>query len=322
MWPGVAVCLLAAVTALATQQLVPGVSALLVAILLGVIVAHTVQLPARLSPGVAVAARGLLRAGIVLLGLQLVLGDILALGWAAIGVVVAVVGLGMCGTVLMGRLLRMSWGQSVLIAAGFSICGAAAVAAVEGSIEREDEDVATAIALVVLFGTLMIGAVPLLLALTQFPPQVQGMIAGGSIHEVAQVVAAGGLIGGGALTTAVVVKLARVLMLAPVVTVLALLRRHAASDAGVGTARPPLVPVFVVGFLGAAVLRTLVPLPDPVLEVAHLLQGLLLSAAMFALGLGVHISMLRRTGPRPFLLGALATLLVTGVATSGFLFLA
>ncbi|WP_162802838.1 YeiH family protein [Ornithinimicrobium avium] len=323
LWPGLLACLAAALVALGIQQLVPGLSALLVAILLGVAVAHAVALPRSLQPGIAVSGKRLLRLGIVLLGFQLALDDILALGWGTIAVVVAVVSAGLVGTVLVGRRLGLTHGQSVLIAAGFSICGAAAVAAVEGSVEREDEDVATAIALVVVFGTLMIGVVPAVLALTGLPLEVKGMIAGGSIHEVAQVVAAGGIIGGGALATAVLVKLARVLMLAPVVTVLGLLeRRHAGEAVPAGAKRPPLVPLFVVGFLAAALLRTVVPLPDLVLDAAHLLQVLLLSAAMFALGLGVHVSMLKAAGARPFVLGAFATVLVSAVATTGFLLVA
>ena len=322
-WPGVLACLAAALVALGVQRLVPGLSALLVAVLLGVATSHLVRLPRTLQPGVAVSAKRLLRLGILLLGLQLALDDIVALGWGTIAVVVAIVALGLTGTVLMGRRLGLSRGQSVLIASGFSICGAAAVAAVEGSVEREDEDVATAIALVVIFGTVMIGAAPALLAMTGLPVEVQGMIAGGSIHEVAQVVAAGGIIGGGALATAVLVKLARVLMLAPVVTVLGVLERRRVDVAGrEGAARPPLVPLFVVGFLAAAVLRTVVPLPGLVLDGAHQLQVLLLSAAMFALGLGVHVSMLRKAGPRPFVLGALATVLVSAVATGGVLLVA
>ena len=321
--PGLLLSFAVAGLAYGLGMLVPVASPALAAILVGALAANLGLLPPALKPGLDLAAKPVLRIGIVLLGLQLALDDIVALGWGTIAVVVAIVSAGLGGTVLMGRWLGLSRGQSVLIASGFSICGAAAVAGVEGTVEREDEDVATAIALVVIFGTVMIGAAPALLALTGLPADVQGMIAGGSIHEVAQVVAAGGIIGGGALATAVLVKLARVVMLAPVVTVLGLLERRRVGAAGrEGASRPPLVPLFVVGFLAAALLRTFVPLPGPVLDGAHQLQVLLLAAAMFALGLGVHVSMLRKAGPRPFVLGALATVLVSAVATGGFLIVA
>ncbi|MDO5738625.1 MAG: putative sulfate exporter family transporter [Ornithinimicrobium sp.] len=321
IWPGLAVCLGAAAVAYGIQTVIPGLSALLVAILLGVTVSHAVRLPQVLQPGIKVAAKRVLRIGIVLLGLQLALDDILDLGWAMLGVVVVIVAGGLLGTVLIGRLLHLPAPQALLIACGFSICGAAAVAGVEGTIEREDEDVATAIALVVVFGTLMIGIAPLALSLTSLSSHDQGLIAGGSIHEVAQVVAAGGLIGGGALSAAVVVKLARVLMLAPVVTVLGLLerRRTAGTQHASDTARPPLVPLFVAGFLAAALLRTFAPMPALALATGQQLQVLLLSAAMFALGLGVHVSMLRKAGIRSFALGGLSTVLVASIATGGVL---
>lgn len=322
VWPGLLLCLAAAAVAYGVQQMIPGLSALLVAILLGVLVSHAVRLPQVLKPGIKVAAKRVLRIGIVLLGLQLALNDILDLGWAMLGVVVVIVAGGLVGTVWLGRLLRLPTAQALLIGCGFSICGAAAVAGVEGIIEREDEDVATAIALVVVFGTLMIGIAPLALALFgDLSTYDQGLIAGGSIHEVAQVVAAGGLIGGGALSAAVVVKLARVLMLAPVVTVLGLLERRRTAGAAPGSdaARPPLVPLFVAGFLAAALLRTFVPMPGLALATGEQLQVLLLSAAMFALGLGVHVSMLRKAGIRSFALGGLSTILVASIATGGVL---
>lgn len=306
---------------MAIQRMVPGLSALLVAILLGLVVSHLVHLPAIVQPGVQLSAKRLLRLGIVFLGLQLALDDIIGLGWPMLIVVVAIVSCGLIGTVLVGRLLGLPAPQVLLIACGFSICGAAAVAAVEGTVEREDEDVAIAIALVVIFGTIMIGVGPALLSLTGLAPETQGMIVGGATHEVAQVVAAGGLIGGGALAAAVVVKLARVLMLASVVTMIGLLQRRDSGGAGTehtGT-RPPLVPLFIAGFLAAAVVRTFVPLPEVVFTIGQQAQVLLLSAAMFALGLGVHVSMLRRAGSKAFLLGGLSTVLVGTVATIGVL---
>lgn len=317
-WPGVGLCLAAGLLAVGVHKLLPMVSALLVAVLLGIGTAHLVRLPEAVRPGVAWSAKRLLRLGIVLLGLQLALDDIVALGWRMILVVVAIVGLGICGTVLIGRLLRMRRSESILIAAGFSICGAAAVAAVDGTIEREEEDTATAIALVVIFGTAMIGIAPMLVQLSGLAPQIAGMIIGGSVHEVAQVVAAGGIVGGGALATAVIVKLARVLMLAPVVTVLSLIERRRVGTRS-GGSRPPLVPLFILGFLATAGLRTLTTLPAPVINAGAFAETLLLSSAMYALGLGVHVRMLRRAGWRPLLLGGLSTLLVGTIATTGVL---
>ena len=118
------------------------------------------RLPATWDAGLLFSSKKLLRAGIVLMGLQLVLSDILALGPGMLVVVVAVVVVGIAGTYVAGRLLKLSVTQSLLIASGFSICGAAAVAAADGVLDAEEEEVVTAVALVVIFGTLMIPLVP------------------------------------------------------------------------------------------------------------------------------------------------------------------
>lgn len=313
--PGLAMAFGAAAAAWAVQQVVPALSALLVAILMGVIMSHVWQVPAVLGPGMGVAAKQVLRLGVVVLGLQLALDDILGLGVGVLAVVVLIVGLGILGTLALGRWMGVPRTLTLLVACGFSICGAAAVAAVEGSTDSDEEDVAAAIGLVVLFGTVMIVLCPLLLSLLGVDDRTRGLIAGGAIHEVAQVVAAGGIIGGGALAVAVVVKLARVLMLAPVILVLSLVRRRAGVTDGEGL--PPLVPLFVVGFLAMALLRTFAALPPAVLDLGQLLQTLLLGAAMFALGAGVHVRLLRRVGRRPFVLGLASTVLVFVLATAG-----
>lgn len=316
LWPGLTLCGIAALFSMAVNLLVAPLSALLVAILLGALVGNLLHLPAVVRPGVSVAAKRVLRIGIVLLGLQLVLGDILGLGWPMVLVVVAVVAAGMMATLLVGRWLGIAWTRRVLIACGFSICGAAAVAAAAGVVGADEDDVATSLGLVVLFGTLMIPVVPLLAGLSQMPERAAGLWAGGSIHEVAQVVAAGGVIGPDALTVAVVVKLARVLMLAPVIAALALVVRRRAARSGTSV-RPPVVPLFVVGFLAMATLASLQVIPEQMLSWVKVLQTFLLAAAMFALGLGVRFASLVKVGPRPFVLGLVSTVVVATVAWLG-----
>ncbi|GAB3542329.1 YeiH family protein [Arthrobacter tecti] len=318
--PGLLLCAAAVVIALSVQLLLPGVSPLIIAIVLGIVVTNSVTLPASTAPGLAVASRRLLRLGIVFLGLQLVLDDILSLGAPMLAVVVCVVFGGIFGTLLMGGLLRMRPAQVLLIACGFSICGAAAVAAVEGASDAEEEDVVTAVALVVIFGTLLIPLIPLAGQLLGLGPELTGLWAGASVHEVAQVVAAGGLIGGGALSAAVLVKLARVLLLAPVVTVLSVrqrVRQRRSGAAGLHAARPPIVPLFILGFLAMVAARSFLDVPGTVLVFGNLAQTALLSAAMFALGCGVRMANLRRVGPRPFILAAASTLLVAAIALAG-----
>lgn len=324
--PGLAVCLGAAVLAWGLAQLLPGVSPLLVAILAGSLWRNLAPVPQVLAPGVTLSAKKLLRTGIVLLGLQVPLSSVLDLGAGVLAVVVLSVAVTFLGTLWIGHLIGIGLAQRLLIASGFSICGAAAVAGVDGVTRAREEEVATAIALVVLFGTLMIPLVPFLGGLLGLEGQTLGIWIGASTHEVAQVVAAGGTVGGGALAVAVTVKLARVLMLAPIAAGVSIHQRRSeraevAATRGAGAAaavkRPPLVPLFILGFIAAMALRTTGLLPEPVLDGAQILQTMLLSAAMFALGLGVHLRSLLRLGFRTILLGALSTAVILATSLGG-----
>jgi uncharacterized integral membrane protein (TIGR00698 family) len=316
--PGLALAASATTVVLVLGRVLPTVSPLLMAIVLGAIVSNVASLPAQVAPGLTFAAKRLLRVGVALLGLQLVFGDILGLGLGMIAVVIAIVVLGIGGTMFAGRLLRLDWKQRFLIACGFSICGAAAVAAVDGVVDADEEEVLTAVALVVIFGTCMIPVIPLLSNVIGLSDLDSGLWAGGSIHEVAQVVAAGGAIGGGALAVAVVVKLARVVMLAPVIAVVSAHQRRLNQRTD-DVRRPPLVPLFVLVFLVCAAVRTTGVIPENVLAGAKLAQTALLTAAMFALGAGVKIAALRNVGVRPFLLALISTSWVGGIALTGVL---
>ena len=271
--------------------------------MLGIALTNVVRLPESTAPGLTLASKKLLRLGIVFLGLQLVLSDIVSLGAPMLVVIVCIVAGGIFGTILIGRLMKMRSAQVLLIACGFSICGAAAVAGVEGVTDSDEEDVVTAVALVVIFGTLMIPAIPLLGQLLGMEPELNGMWAGGSIHEIAHVVAAGGIIGGGALA-------------APIVAILSI-RQRRSGNVKPDEKRPAIVPLFIIGFLVMIVLRSTLDLPEGLIHAGSLAQTALLSAAMFGLGCGVKIRNLIRVGARPFILAAASTILVTGIALAG-----
>lgn len=334
--PGLAICLAAAGVSYGLSLALPGVSPMIIAIALGVLATNTGALPLAAGPGIDFSAKKLLRAGIVFLGLQLVLGDILALGAPMLLVIVCVVAGGLLGTLALGRILRVPSQLTLLIACGFSICGAAAVAGAAGVTDPDDEHeqhTVTAVALVVIFGTIMIPLVPLIAPLIGLSTDQAGMWAGASIHEIAQVVAVGGILGGSAFILAVVVKLARVLLLAPLMAALSVRMRRAtaaaaataataaaeAGSAGSKPKLPPIVPPFIVGFLLMVLLRSFVPLPEGALATGQLLQTGLLAAAMFGLGCGVKVKTLMKVGARPFVLAGLATLLVAGLAYLGVL---
>lgn len=316
--PGLLLCAVAVVISMGINKLLPGVSALIVAIMLGITLTNVIRLPESTMPGITFASKKLLRLGIVFLGLQLVLSDIISLGAPMLLVIVCIVGGGIFSTLLIGRLMKMRAAQVLLIACGFSICGAAAVAGVEGVTNSDEEDVVTAVALVVIFGTLMIPAVPFLGQVLGMSPELNGMWAGASIHEIAQVVAAGGIIGGGALAAAVIAKLARILMLAPVVAVLSV-RQRRRGNLNPEAKRPPIVPLFIIGFLAMILIRSFCNLPQGVIDAGSIIQTALLSAAMFGLGCGVKIRNLMNVDVRPFILAAISTLIVAGIAYTGII---
>lgn len=328
--PGLAVCALlglaALVAATAARPWAPALSPLLLAVLAGAAWRNLAPVPAALAPGVVFTAQPVLRAGIVLLGLQLALPEVLALGPGALALVAGTVGATFAVAVVLGRALRLPDDLTLLVASGFSICGAAAVAGADSVVRARREMAATALGLVVLFGTLMIPLMPALTATLGLDTRTAGLWIGASTHEVAQVVAAGGIVGPEALRTAVTVKLARVLMLAPVLAGLAwwVRRRAATGDhgplgEGVGAARPPLVPWFVLGFVALMLVRSTGLVPDPALEAVAAVQQLLLAAAVAALGLGVDLRAIARLGPRPLALGAGTTAAALVVGGAGAL---
>ena len=333
MWlPGVGVAAVAALAAWGVHALVPAVPLLTAAVALGILVA---QLPAArpaltgvLAPGLSVASKRFMRIGIVLLGLKLSLVDIAGLGWVAISSTVAIVLLTFAGTYWLGRWFRLPGHQPLLIATGFSICGASAIGAMSGVVKAKDEETATPVALVTLCGTLAIAVLPALwhpLGLTtlQF-----GHWVGAGVHDVGQVVATAQIAGTAALAVAVVVKLTRVLMLAPIVAVASVVehRRTEARRAewhrtalvdptgDVVKKRPPIIPLFVAGFIVAVLVRTSLPVPPVVLDTADTLQTALLAMALFGLGSAVRLGALVRTGWRALLVGLLSWVFIAALA--------
>ncbi|WP_157813847.1 MULTISPECIES: YeiH family protein [unclassified Microbacterium] len=315
LFVAIAILSIAAATMFATA-LTPGVSPLLIAICLGVLVGNARVVPAAASRPISEASRKFLRIGIVLLGFKLSLTSLMVIGWGGIFVLVLTVAGTFLGTLAIGRLLRVSRVTRMLIATGFSICGASAVAAMSGVVDREgkhEEETAQAVALVTIFGTVAMFAIPALSRALGLSDLQAGLWIGASVHEVAQVVAAGGFVSSVALALATIAKLGRVVMLAPLIAIVS-----ATSGRRFGTAtavgRPPVLPLFVAGFLAAVLLRTFVPFPAEVLAVLEFGANLLLTAAMLGLGFAVNVRKLFATGGRALALGAMSTLLAALVA--------
>lgn len=329
--PGLGLCLAGAVLAWAASRalaaVVPAASPMLLAIVVGVLAANLRPIPARAATGVAFASRTVLRAGVVLLGFSIAVGDVVALGPGVLAVILAVVAAGLLAGIAAGRMIGLTREQALLTAAGCSICGAAAVAGVDGVLRRRRaHETATAVAVVVVFGTAMIALGPVTAHLAGLDEHGAGVFIGGATHEVAQVVAAGGIAGPAVLTAAVIVKLARVLLLAPVLALLGVAeRRAAAADAAAGAApagaRPALVPAFVLGFIAAVAARSALDLPAGLLGGLEGLRTWAFLVAMVALGTGVRRDTLAAAGWAPFLHGLAVTAVVIAVALGGALLL-
>lgn len=312
-----AVAAAAALVAWGISAAVPAIPLLTASVALGILVAQfPVARPALAGPlkaGLSVAAKRCMRLGIVLLGLKLSLVDIAALGWVAIVGVIGVLLLTFVTTLGLGRLFRLPGRQPVLIAAGFSICGASAIGAMSHATGSDDEEAATPVALVTLCGTLAIAVLPLLWQPLGFTALEFGHWVGASVHDVGQVVATAQIAGSAALAVAIVVKLTRVLMLAPMVAATALVMRRRAGAPGAG-AHPPVVPLFVAGFIAAMLLRSFTEIPDAVLGAADTVQTALLAMALFGLGAAVRLGPLLRTGWRALLVALLSWALVATLA--------
>jgi uncharacterized integral membrane protein (TIGR00698 family) len=331
--PGLLVMAAAVVLSLLLASLQTVLGALVIALALGVLLGNSGLHTPVLRTGIAGGTKRFLRTGVVLLGLQLALPDILALGPGLILLIVVCVSLSFYGTLWAGRRLGLSQAGSLLMAAGFSICGASAVAGMQGIVDADDDEVASAVAMVTLYGTLMIVALPLLNAGIGLDSARFGVWSGLAVHEVAQVVAVASTAGTVALASATVVKLGRVLMLAPITALAGLGERRRAGgapDSGAvdggtpanrGAGRTPVVPLFVVGFLAMVALRSLGVLPDPVLDVGRTLTTVLLAAGMFGLGAGIDVRKLVRTGGRFAVVGAASTAFLAGLSLLGVLLL-
>jgi uncharacterized integral membrane protein (TIGR00698 family) len=295
-----------------------GFSALTLAIVLGMVVGNTVypRLAGTSSAGVDLAKQRLLRLGVVLYGLRLTLQDVGHVGLSG----VAIDALVLCSTFLLAWWIGTRWlglerRTAMLIGAGGSICGAAAVMATAPVVKARAEQVTVAVATVVVFGTLAIFLYPVLFQLNQGWALIPGgssgfgVYTGSTIHEVAQVVAAGRSIGPDAADTAVIAKMVRVMMLAPFLVMLSawLARDDARNSAGpaasAGAPKGKLaVPWFAFGFIGVVLFNSLHWLPQPVVSAMTEFDTALLATAMAALGLTTQVGAIRKAGAKPLLL--------------------
>lgn len=298
-----------------------GVSALTIAIVLGMLVGNTVfaRMAAACGSGVAFSKQNLLRLGIVLYGLRLTFQDISQVGVSGVVIDACMLMSTFALAYVVGvKVFKLDRNAVMLIGAGSSICGAAAVMATEPVLRARSEQVAVAVSTVVVFGSVAIFLYPALHGLGFLQGHADfGVYIGSTVHEVAQVVAAARSIDEHTANTAVIAKMVRVMMLAPFLLILSAYVQRAKPAAHASsrkTSRLAGIPWFAFAFIGVVAIHSLFAIPAAVTGALLDADTFLLAMAMVALGLTTHLSSVRRAGMRPLLLGGLlfAWLIVGG----------
>ena len=264
--------------------------------------------------GIGFISNKFLRFGIILLGFKLNLLVLAAAGVKTILLAAVVVTAVICGAYWLLRRLKVDRHLAILTASGTGICGAAAVMGIasqlpseKGQTLRHEEDKVVAVAIVAILGTLFTLIEVVAYPLLGLSPYQFGVMAGGSLHEIAHAVAAGSAAGPEALDIAIITKLSRVLLLAPVCIIVGIWYRKKEGAASAGGKVP--IPWFMVGFVLASVAGTFLPFGEELLSALVSLSYLTLGMAMAALGMTVNFKVLFARGRVAFL-GALAVSVV------------
>lgn len=295
-----------------------GLSSLTLAILLGMILGNTIypNFAERLNAGVVFAKGQILRLAIMFYGFKLTITQVASVGMPAIMTDALVLTSTFLLTYWLGtKWLKVDKKTTLLIGSGASICGAAAVIAAEPVVKAEAHKVTIAVATVVVFGTIAMLLYPFLYHLGWLQPWLNaeqyGVYTGSTVHEVAQVVVAGNAVSTEVGNTAVVTKMIRVMMLAPFLLILSFALTKGDNQNSderlpfITRVKQVSVPWFAFVFIAIVILHTWVPMTESFEQNMILLDDILLTMAMFALGLTTHLSAIKQAGVRPLILGAI-----------------
>jgi uncharacterized integral membrane protein (TIGR00698 family) len=312
--PGLTAAIAVALVARLVTGFLPAIVAeVTVAILLGLVVATVAGTRvAPLKPGLAFASQRVLRSGIILLGARLSLGEIARIGLPATGVIVITMATSFAIVLLVSRLVRVEGRLAILIAVGSAVCGNTAIVATAPVIGARARDVAYAVATITLFGTLAVFLYPAIGRALIVPQPSFGLWAGVAVHDTSQVIATSAAYGPQALDVATVVKLIRNALMAPLLFVIAMGWAARGADA-IGSARRGVrgaVPLFVLGFLFLAALRTAGVLDSQQAAKLDVIARSLILVALAAVGMSIHLGELRETSWRPLAVGFAVALIV------------
>lgn len=296
------------------------VSAVAIAIILGILIRNLIGIPDSCKSGTSFAVKRILRVGIALMGAQLSLGQVLNTGASSVLVVATCIVL----AIIVVRFVSMRMGMSdrlgTLLGVGTSICGVSAIVATAPVIEAKEEETSMAVATITIFGLLAVLFYPLLGFSLGLSDRFFGTWAGTAVNDTSQVVATGLIFSQRAGEIATVVKLTRNLFMAPVIVVLSwfyLKRRQAEGEAKgeeKGIKLQQVFPLFVLGFVGMAVLNSLGAFPSAVRQSIHIVSQFLIVASLAGVGLETNVVAMKKIGLRPFYAGLCAALFMAVVS--------
>lgn len=320
--PGIALCSLVAALGFAAEQAEKALfgrawlESLVMAILIGAAIRTALGLHPRFEAGVAVSAKLLLEIAIVLLGASISVSAIAGAGPALVAGVAGSVFIAVLSSYTIGRLLRLEHRLALLVACGNSICGNSAIVAVAPVIKARAEDVAASIAFTAALGILVVLLLPLGQHASGMSAESYGILSGMTVYAVPQVLAATAPVGLLSMQTGTLVKLIRVMMLAPVIFLIGLVGNRSTEqpEAKRKIEWAKLVPWFIIGFVSLMALRSAGIIPDQALNPLQTLATALTIVSMAALGLSVDMRTILSSGGRVLAAGTLSLGLLVGIS--------
>jgi uncharacterized integral membrane protein (TIGR00698 family) len=279
-----------------TNKVEGAISPLFMSMVLGLIFVNAGGWSDQGKEAATFAAKRCLRIGVVLLGFQISIDKFIEVGPRGLIAVVLIVAGVFLGLRFAARKAGLTDSLSTLIAGGFAICGATAIAAISSTRKSEERDVSYAVAVVALCGTLSVFVIPLLAHFFSLSDATSGAWIGAAVHDVGQVIATASIMGPEALDSAVIVKLTRVVLLIPLILFLS---TKSADKKSLRSATP----TFVIAFVICALLVNALPLSESTITIGKELSKIFLSIGLFGMGLGVRWASIKALGAKPLVVG-------------------
>lgn len=326
--PGIALAAIIALPAWYIGKVFPIVGAPVLGILFGMVLAFWKR-PTQFQGGITYTSKKLLQYSIILLGCEMNLYHVVEAGKQTLLLMMFTLLAAGLTAWLVGRLLHIEWKTTTLVGVGSAICGGSAIAATAPVIGANDEQIAHSISTIFLFNVIAAFLFPFLGHLIGLSDYSFGLWAGTAINDTSSVVAAGYAYSDTAGDLAVIVKLARTLMIVPITLFLALLVSRNTSDAAEGVATTSkgkfsltrIFPWFILGFVAASVVNTFLPVPASLSSTLTQVGKFVITMAMVAIGLNTNLVQLVKKGGKSIMLGFVcwAVLAITSLAVQYFI---